>query len=127
MKRNILNYVFITLLVVSVPIFQSCKSDDDGNGNGKTGIADCTVQLFDGDNYKDDHITIKGPGEFPDLSKLPGSNKNWNDEADSFKAGKNVTVTMWTKTNFEGESVTYKKGAHEPSIDEPSSMKIECD
>lgn len=127
MKLSMINYLVIALLVVSVPVLQSCSSDDDGKGNGQTEVSDCTVQLFDGDHYKDDQIIIKGPGEFADLSKLPGANKDWNDEADSFKAGKNVTVTMWTKTNFQGDSITYQKGAHEPSVDEPSSLKITCD
>lgn len=127
MKRNLFNYLIMAVLVVSIPVLQGCSSDDDSNGNEQTEVSDCTLQLFDGDNYTDDRITIKGPGEFADLSKLPGSNKDWNDEADSFKAGKNVTVTMWTKTNFQGDSITYKKGAHQPSVDEPSSLKIKCD
>lgn len=103
----------------------SCKNDD----NNKTGLADtpdCAVQLFDGNNYTDDTILIQGPGEFPNLETLPGSGKNWNDEADSFKAGKNASVTMWSKTNFQGDSITYEKGAHKPTINEPSSMKIRC-
>lgn len=106
---------------------QSCNKDDDNNenGNGSTN-GECYVHLFDGDNYKDDNIVVKGPGDFPTLADLPDATKNWNDEADSFKAGKNTTVTMWTKTNFEGDSIVYRKGAHEPSIDEPSSMKIRC-
>lgn len=86
----------------------------------------CAVHLFDGKNYKDDNIIVTGPGEFSDLSKLPNSKKDWNDEADSFKAGANAVVTFYTKTNFEGESVTYEKGAQKPKIDEPSSMKITC-
>lgn len=105
---------------------QSCSNDDD-NGGGQSGDGECYVHLFDGDNYKDDNIVVKGPGDFPTLADLPGADKDWNDEADSFKAGKNTTVTMWTKTNFEGDSIVYRKGAHEPSIDEPSSMKIRCD
>lgn len=105
---------------------QSCSNDDNGNdpvGNDE----ECYVHLFDGDNYTDDNIVVKGPGDFPTLADLPGADKDWNDEADSFKAGENTTVTMWTKTNFQGDSIVYRKGAHEPSIDEPSSMKIRCD
>jgi hypothetical protein len=87
----------------------------------------CEVQLFDGSHFEDGHVTVKGPGKFSSLKKLPNSSKDWNDEADSFKAGKNAVVTFWTKTNFKGQSKTYKAGAQEASIDhEPSSMKIRC-
>lgn len=124
MKFRPMSILMMTIMVFSGILFQSCHDDDDRNDISDSG---CYVHLFDGDNYSDDNIVVEGPGDFPSLADLPGTDKNWNDEADSFKAGKNTTVTMWTRTNFEGDSIVYSKGAHEPSIDEPSSMKIRCD
>lgn len=121
--KNLVKMGFVSILFFSVTMLLSCAKNDnveDPDGD------ECYVQLFDGDNYTDDNIIVKGPGEFADLSKLPGAYKNWDDEADSFKSGKNTTVTFYSEPNFEGESVTYKNGAQEPSIDEPRSMKIVC-
>ncbi len=86
----------------------------------------CYVQLFDGDRFKGDNIIVYGPGEFASLVSLPGSTKNWDDEADSFKSGENTTVIFWFLPNFEGDSVVYSNGAEEPSMEEPRSMKIRC-
>lgn len=125
------NTSFVVLFAIFAFSVMSCNSDDD-NGpdiepndpNGPAGA--CTVQLFDGDNYSDDNIIVEGPGEFPTLENLPGANKDWNNEADSFKAGENAIVTLWTQTEFRGDSIVFEAGAQEPSIDEPSSMKIRC-
>lgn len=116
---------FVGLFVLSVFLLANCSSDDDNN-SPENPSSDCYVQLFDGDNFTDDNIVVDGPGEFSDLSDLPGASKNWNDEADSFKVGENTTVTMWSETGFEGESVTYGGGTEETSGIEPSSMKIKC-
>ena len=86
----------------------------------------CYVHLFDGKNYKDDNIVVKGPGEYADLRNLPGSNKDWDDEADSFQLGANTTVTFYSEPNFGGKAVTYKGGAKKPAMEEPRSMKISC-
>lgn len=88
--------------------------------------ARCYVQLFDGKNYKDDNIIVKGPGEYPDLKNLPGSDKDWDDEADSFQSAPNTTITFYSKPNFAGKSVTYRGGAKKPAMEEPRSMKISC-
>lgn len=122
--KSIIRLSVIALFALSLI---SCSSDDDDTKPPVEPESDCYVQLFDGDNFKDDNITIDGPGEFSTLENLSGANKDWNDEADSFKAGKNTTITFWTKTNFEGDSITFEKGAEVPSVDEPSSMKIKCD
>lgn len=131
-KNNTMKLSLTTILTAAIIGFsgfglQSCSNDDDNDGGSGSTDGECYVYLFDGDNYKDDNIVVKGPGDFPILADLPGANKDWNDEADSFNSGKNTTVTMWPKTNFEGDSIVYRKGAQEPSIDEPSSMKIRCD
>lgn len=126
MKLNLSSLAVLSTILLAASIMIGCKESNAQNGDNH-GIPDCAVQLFDGDNYKDDTIVIDGPGEFPNLENLPGADKNWNDEGDSFKAGKNATVTFWTKTNFQGDSITFKKGEQRPSVDEPSSMKIKCD
>ena len=88
--------------------------------------SECYVHLFDGENFTDDIIIVEGPGNFPNLENLPDADKNWSNEADSFKSGKNTIVTLWTDTNFEGDAIVFEKGTEEPSIDEPRSMKIRC-
>lgn len=35
----------------------------------------CEITLYDGDNFTDDKVTVKGPAEFANLNKLPGSDK----------------------------------------------------
>lgn len=107
----------------------SCSSDDDNtNGNPPDDPAgSCYVELFDGDNFKDDHFVLEGEGEYPNLDNLPGADgKNWTDEADSFKVGPSTTMTVWTQTNFEGDSTVYEAGDY-PSEEEPYSLKIRCD
>lgn len=118
-----MNRLLAILILISTVLLFSCSRNDDSRGDTDNS---CYVQLFDGDNFTDDNIIVKGPGEFSALNKLPGVNKNWDDEADSFKSGKNTTVTFYTESDFKGDSVTYKDGAQEASIDEPGSMKITC-
>lgn len=123
--RNAKKTMLAMLVIFSTLMLLSCskENDKDDNGNNKS---DCFVQLFDGDNYTDDNIIVKGPGEYSDLKNLPGANKNWTNEADSFKSGKNTTVTFYSEINFQGESVTFKNGEEKSSMNEPSSMKITC-
>lgn len=90
-------------------------------------IPACSVQLFDGKNFKDSHVVIQGAGEFKDLKHLPGADgKDWNDEADSIKVGSAATVQAWTKKNFKGKHYTFKPGTKHPKVKEPSSLKISC-
>src|SRR5699024_2435237 len=117
------NLKFLTLLVFVAFLISSCDKKDD-NDNEPDG--DCFVQLFDGDNYTDDHFTIRDAGDYPNLSNLPGADKDWDSEADSFKSGTNTTVTFWSERNFMGDSVTYQNGAQESVMNEPRSMKITC-
>ncbi len=114
----------ILMAALSV-IFLTTSCNKDRNKNpGPAGA--CEVRLFDGDHFTDSHITIKGPGEFPDMSKLPGANKNWDEEADSFKSGKDAEVTFWSEPGFKGDSFSYEAGAQKASMKEPRSMKIRC-
>lgn len=115
--------VFISLIALFGMALFSCDKDVS---EGVEPEGSCYIILYDGDNFKDDKITINGPDEYPSLKNLPGSSKDWNDEADSFKAGKTATVTFWTETDFKGDSITFDPGTENPSIDEPSSMKIRC-
>jgi len=103
--------------------FGDYDADKDSGDHGEG----CYIQLFDGDNFTDDSLTVKEPGEYPDLDELPDADgKNWTDEADSFKVGEGTTVTVWTETDFEGDSTVYEAGDYK-SVDEPYSLKIECE
>lgn len=112
----------LTLFIIGI-LLTSCSSDDDHSGDQN---GSCYVHLFDGDHFKDDDIVIEGEGEYPNLSNLPGADgKDWTDEADSFKVGANTTLTVWTQTNFAGDSTVYEAGEY-PSEEEPYSLKIKC-
>lgn len=116
----------LSLFVLLVDTSLISCSDDDEKNSPTTQLGDCYVHLFDGDNFKGDNIIVAGPGEFPNLDNLPGSTKNWSDEADSFKSGENTRVVMWTEFNFQGDSVVYEGATEMASVDEPFSMKIYC-
>lgn len=125
-----MNYIKIlsfSLFLIFGVALTSCGSDDDSVSTPSDPSGSCYIHLFDGDNFTDDNIVIQGEGEYADLSDLPGSDgKDWTDEADSFKVGENTTVTAWTQTNFQGDSIVYTSGDY-PSVDEPYSLKIKCD
>ncbi len=120
MRVNFFIYLFTAFLVLAIA---GCSDDDI-----KADIPDdgCYVHLFDGKNFKDDNIVVKGPGEFASMKNLPGSSKDWDDEADSFKSGESTTVIFWFKPNFEGDSVIFEGGAQKSKMEEPRSMKIIC-
>lgn len=117
-----------TILLFTITL-ASCSSDDDNDTTPEPPegiIGSCYVQLFDGDHFTDDYIIIDQPGEYNDLSDLPNSDgKDWSDEADSFKVGESTTVTVWTQTDFQGDSTVYDAGGY-PSVEEPLSLKIVC-
>lgn len=87
----------------------------------------CYVHLFEDDDFEDDNIVVRGPGRFANLAGLPGTNRDWTDEAESFKVGRDATVTMWPDTNFRGTPRTFQPGSEVRSVDdEPESMEIRC-
>lgn len=89
-------------------------------------VEGCEVVLFDGDRFKGPSITIQGPADHADLKDLPNSSgKDWTDEADALKVGKNAILTVWLQTDFKGDSTIYQPGNY-PSVDEPFSLKIRC-
>lgn len=107
----------------------ACSSDDANDDNSDSGDTpeSCYIHLFDDDDFGDDNIIVEGEGDYADLSDLPNSDgEDWTDEADSFKVGPETIVTVWTETNFEGDSTVYETGDY-PSVDEPYSMKIRCE
>lgn len=123
-------FTFITLFVFAV----GCSSNNNDNPSPKpdpdqnddSTMTVCEIILFDGDRFKDDSIVLKGSGEFADLSNLPDADKDWDDEADSFKAGENAIATFYSKPDFKGDSVVFDAGAKESSVEEPRSIKIRC-
>lgn len=123
--KNSFKFSIFILSLSSIFLLFGCSKNHDDNNQGEPDDS-CYVQLFDGDNYTDDNIIVIGPGEYSNLSNLPGADKDWTNEADSFKSGKTTTVTFYTEPDFKGESMTYKGGDSNPSMDEPRSMKITC-
>src|SRR5690625_5105724 len=104
---KMLSGVLIVAVVATLLLVAGCKDKDNDTPNPDEPDVACELTLFDGDNFSDDHITLKGPGEFPDLNNLADADKDWDDEADSFKAGENAVVTFFTEPNFEGDSTVY--------------------
>lgn len=89
----------------------------------------CYVQLFDSEDfYEGDSIyLITEPGKYPNLKGLPGTERDWTEQADSLKVGPKATVTIWTKVDFGGTSSRLEPGSQHPDLeDEPSSLELEC-
>lgn len=118
--------LLFSLTLIGFVTITACKKDEVEDTTGTT-HDDCTITLYDGDNFEDDKVTLDGPAEYPDLSDLPGTDKNWDDEADSFKASENAIAIFWSQPNFQGDSTVFKAGAEEMSVDEPRSLKIRCE
>lgn len=114
-------------LFASLAIATQASAADRSAGSGANDPA-CSVHLWDGKNFSDSDIVIRGPGKFGNLRDLPGANgKDWNDEADSLKVGSAATVKAWKKKDFQGASQTYGPGSEHPKLDdEPSSLEISC-
>ena len=118
--KNIARNVFGVLIVLSF-FLVSCDKENISP------VPSCGVQLFDGDHFKDNYITIKGQGEYSSLKNLPNAKENWNDEADALKTGTNSTVIVWNQENYKGDSLVFSPGTEEPSLQfEMRSMKISC-
>lgn len=60
------------------------------------------------------------------MNDLPGTNKDWNDEADSVEVGSAATVTILTEEDFQGVSSTLEAGSKHSDVDEPSSIELIC-
>ncbi len=125
-KRKFCTRAAILALSAFFIFIMGCNKDNDNNKVSPQPKDSCQVILFDGDQFEDDTISLEGSGSYPDLSNLPHANKDWDDEADSFKAGKNAIVKIFTKPNFQGDSTVYGPGAQEPSVDSVRSIKITC-
>lgn len=105
----------------------TANNPDVNASHSETGADDCYVWLFDGDNFTDDKVQITGPAELSSLKSVPGSTKDWDDEADALKVGPSSTVTIWKDQNFQGESVSFQGGEEIPKLKfEPKSLKIMC-
>lgn len=113
---------FAVISLVTLPGCNKKEQKDEATTSGE-----CEITLYDGDNFEDDHITLEGPAEYSDLTHLPGSDKNWDDEADSFIASENAVAIFWLKPDFQGDSIVFKAGAEERSVEEPRSLKIRCE
>ncbi|HLQ98898.1 MAG TPA: hypothetical protein VK102_00865 [Sphingobacterium sp.] len=124
-KKKIVTLTFFTTLF-AVLTFAACSESND-EVDPPDSNEGCHITLYDGNDFTDDSVVLEGPEEFADLTDLSGTDKDWDDEADSFKAGKNAVAIFWTKPNFEGDSTRYDAGAAEPSVDEPRSIKILCE
>lgn len=120
MKNFRNSFILSSLLFASFVFFASCKK--------KAGsVPDCGIQLFDGENYKDDYVTLDGSGSYSNLTDLPNTGENWDNEADALKTGTSATLTIWTQKNFQGDSVVFQPGNEEPSLNVGMrSLKITC-
>lgn len=104
--------------------------DNEGNDDEGASADDCFIHFFDGEDFDetDDNFKLTEPGEYENLGDLPGADKDWTDEADSFKIGDSASVTIFTEENFEGESQDLDPGTEVADADdEPVSLKMTCD
>lgn len=103
-------------------------TSDTEDAQGSADSADCWVELFDGDNFdeNDDHFTLTVPGDYPDLSDLPGAEKDWTDEADSIKVGPAATVTVWSQSGLAGDQQSLDSGSEHADTDDIYSLTLSC-
>lgn len=138
--------LFLPWLLIAGLLLLGC-SKDDGSGEARTtatvvtnmpadGIevnadtnAGCFVHLFDSEDFRpaDGSYLIVEPGRYPNLSGLPGAQRDWTDEADSLRVGPGATVTIWSDTDFTGRATQLEPGSeHRDLRDEPSSLELTC-
>lgn len=90
-------------------------------------VPSCGIQLFDGENYKDNFVSLEGSGSYTNLKNLPNTDEDWTKEADAVKVGKNSTVTFWTGENYQGDSLVLQPGKELAKLNfKMQSMRIEC-
>lgn len=110
---------------------EELPGNGDSAGDGDSGAKDgCYVHLYDGDDFdeRDDNFRLEEPGRYSDLRSLPGSSRNWDDEADSLKVGPKASVTVWSERDFKGNKQEFKAGDEEPDLDdEPRSLELRCE
>ncbi|MEO6824736.1 MAG: hypothetical protein ABI167_08460 [Nitrosospira sp.] len=124
--KNAVGFAMLAGLAVTMSLSGAIHAAGTGNQAGAQG--GCFLMMYDGDNFEDTSITIRGAGEWKNLRNVPeASEKDWGGEADSFKVGPNATVQAWKGENFTGESRSYSPGTQQPKADfEFKSLKIRC-
>lgn len=111
------------------PATSATPNDSQATEDSSNSDDGCWVHLFDGDNFdeSDDNFKLTEPGEYKNLEKLPGADKDWTDEADSIKVGSSATVEIFDKRDFKGNSQTLDAGSEHPDVDdEPYALKMTC-
>lgn len=118
--RNVLYPFSFGMIATGILLLSSCKKEAGP-------VPKCGVQLFDGENYKDDFANLDGSGSYANLNNLPNTDINWDNEADAIKTGTNSTVTLWDHVNFQGDSLVLQPGSEEPKLNfSMRSMRIVC-
>lgn len=91
---------------------------------------ECYIHFFDGDNFaeSDDNFKLTEAGDYENLSNLPGADKDWTGEADSFRVGDSAHVVIFTEEGFGGESQDLTPGSEVADADEePASLQMTCE
>lgn len=128
MKQLLRKLQFPAILLFAALLAVACgRGQTNGDGNA-TPTGECFVHLYDGDNFDetDANYRLEQPGRYGDLSRLPGVDKNWDDEADSMRVGANAHVTAWSEPGFGGEAKEYPPGDYPDVEPEPRSLELTC-
>lgn len=94
-----------------------------GGGEG------CWVHLFEEENFdeSDEHFRLTQPGRYADLDALPGTDEDWDDEAESIRVGPAATVTLFADSDFQGETLELGPGSERADLgEEPESLELRC-
>jgi hypothetical protein len=129
--KNAAGFAMLAGLAVTMSLSGAIHAAGTGNQAGTQDggqASGCFLIMYDGDNFEDTRITIRGAGEWKNLRNVPEAReKDWDGEADSFKVGPNATVQAWKGENFTGESRSFPPGTQQPKVDfEFKSLKIRC-
>lgn len=124
--KHFKNGILAVLLLFSLSSLIAFKGLDSISGNTNADKQDCSIQLFDGDNFEGNSVTLDGPDDFSDLTNMPDpNNADWSGAVRSVMVGENTTLTVWPEEDFQGESQEYTTGSY-PSVNNIQSIKIKC-
>jgi Beta/Gamma crystallin len=83
----------------------------------------CYVQVWDAPNYRGEMDYFNGPGQYPDLRKLPDGD-DWNERIRSVKVGPRAYANAYTGTNYSGNGFMFRQDTIHPRLPDHISGQI---
>lgn len=108
-------------VVVLVPV-AIANTDQYANG--------CWARLYDSTDFKGNQLTLVGPVDMPDMAQF---GINWAGQFDSVAVGPKATLTAYDAQNYQDKAQTFKAGQKVSDLDEKmqmfesiQSVKVSC-